>query len=371
MATAEDHQKKPPGTASEAMNPASDVVSAGELLAIELFTNTLLARTHFLFFLAALPDTLPYERNDLLEEARLALDEAEALCISGIYPIADELKAKCWYVKGFGAATNGDHQNATESYKKATEIDNEYEALEEVRRILYGQEDEDDVGETQNDASSDAGALYGRLASLHSLPRSINQPPFPQVESNDLSLGRPHSELYKYLFLETTEEAGSRPPSQLSTEDEVSRIVKELARRPPRRRSSYQAPPPVHMQPNPQLPAHPRETNGQKQEEARTKHQQPKDLHGSPRTTEAHLTPSPGEETLLSDTPSISKTEVDEALISNAASQNHQSSSKPTLHIQSNRQLSLSCPNSMPSSPNTPSPLRKASFPSDFPDHVE
>lgn len=378
MPISTDNREEAPDTVSEAQDPASNILSEGELLAIELFTNTLLARAHFLFFLAALPGTPPHKRNALLEEADLALQEAEELSISGAYPIDNELKAKCWYVKGFGADTNGDHHNAVESYKKAIEIDNEYETFEGVRRNLHRQEDRGILGQMQNEVNSDAEALYGRLANMHIYQRTINQPSFPPMESNGLSGTRPHSDLFNYLLLSTTEEAvtddqSESPrsrPSRSSTEDEVTRTVKQLARRPPRRRSSHQTPLPVHFQPKPQPPSCRRE-QGQTQEDAEVKHEQPKDLHGPSQTIEAHMVPSPGEETLLSDTPSISKSEVDKALGSNAALEDRSSPSRPTLHIQSSRRLSVSSPTSTPSSPIIPSPLRKASFPSDFADHAE
>ncbi|KIW21463.1 hypothetical protein PV08_02043 [Exophiala spinifera] len=305
----------------------SYTVSADELLAIELFANTLLARIHFIFFLAALPDTPHNKRNALLEEADAALHEAEELCMSGTYPIRYELKAKYWYVRGFGADTNRDRRNAVESYRKAIEMDSEYEAYEGVRRTLYAQEEDEE--EDEDDEDEDDGT-------------------------------RPRSILFRSLLRSTREEVDDG-------DDEVSRTVKEVALRPSRKRSSFssQPPPPVLVQTKPPHPSYGRE-HAQAQSVSKPKHEPPVDLQGPLQVVESQLTSFTEQEALLSDTPSISKSQVDEALISNATSQDHPSTSKPTLRIQSGRRLSLTGSDSMPSSPSIPSPLRTTSFPSDF-----
>ncbi|KAJ9501311.1 hypothetical protein LTR99_004639 [Exophiala xenobiotica] len=347
-------------------------VSACELLVIELYAETLLSRAHFLFFLTALADTPPQKRDILYQDGIAALEEAEALCMSGRYSVSSDLEAKYWFVKGFLAQSGGDDRNATEYYVNATEINGSYEAFEGARKLLHRRGDDLEMDDMWDQADSDSGSLDG----LGAVPRDLaskppHSPPSPLVDAEQ---ARPDSVLFTYLYGRVKEPAEAKgsttgnvssPSSPLnaiqsrsSSTDDVSNFVKELISAPPRKRPSadrHQTPTPVH---------HSSESKGprlekEKEQAAKESKERNEILRARLETKPTPTDPSSHEEALLSDTPSMTNLV---ASVREPVPQVIPSPSKPKLNIQATRRLSASN-KSAQASPTTPSPLRNASFP--------
>ncbi|KAK5456128.1 hypothetical protein LTS15_005447 [Exophiala xenobiotica] len=353
-------------------------VSAYELLVIELYAETLLSRAHFLFFLTALADTPPQKRDILYQDGIAALEEAEALCMSGRYSVSSDMEAKYWFVKGFLAQSGGDDRNATEYYVKAKEINGSYEAFEGARKLLHRSGDDLEMDDMWGQADSDSGSLDGLGAVLRDLAsKPLHLPPLPLVDAEQ---ARPDSLLFTYLYGRVKEPAGlgeaaevkdsttgnvssPSPPlnviqSRSFSKDNVTKTVEKLMNVPPRRRPSadrHQIPTPVHHSSESIRPRLEKE----KEQAAKESKERNEILRARLETKPAHTDTSTHEETLLSDTPSVTNLV---ASVRESVPQVVPSPSKPKLNIQATRRLSVSN-KSAQASPTTPSPLRNASFP--------
>jgi len=369
------------GSTFETTEHAEVPVSACELLVIELYAETLLSRAHFLFFLAALTDTPPLKRDVLFQDGVTALEEAETLCMSGRYSVSSDLRAKYWFVRGFLAQSGGDDRNATEYYLKAKEINGSYEAFEGARKLLHHRGDDDEMADMWDQVDSDRGSLD----SLGAVPRElagkpIQSAPSPSVDANQ---ARPDSVLFTFLYGRVKEPAGvgeapevddsttgdvpspSSPlvavQSRSFSKDNVTKTIEKLMDAPPRRRplaDRHQTPTPVHPPPESMRLGLEKE----KEQAAKEFKERNEQLRGWLEAKPAPSNASFHEETLLSDTPSMTNLV---ASVREAVPQVIPSASKPKLNIQAIRRLSVSS-KSAQASPTTPSPLRNASFPDEF-----
>lgn len=155
MSSSGAHDNPLTNTALDLVKPGLSNVSSLELAAIELYAQILLSRAHFLLFNAVRADVAAEE--DVFHQGKAALEEAEALCMSGEYSVNHALVAHCWYIRGFLADVGGDEENAVTCFLRATRMDEKYKIYKRVQWHLHRQEDAAETAEMWDTHGSDIG----------------------------------------------------------------------------------------------------------------------------------------------------------------------------------------------------------------------
>ncbi|EXJ84528.1 hypothetical protein A1O3_05197 [Capronia epimyces CBS 606.96] len=179
---------------------------------VELYAEILLSRAHSAFFMSA--TDYREARQDSFHQGKAALEEAERLCMSGEQTAKKRLIAKCWYVRGFLADVCGDNEHAAKHFQQAVELDESYKRLERVQLHLQCLEDAEQVGDMRDSASflggwespsstqcsskhtlstvdSRESVLWGQLMRDVSQARSKLQPQDVSTPSSPSTISRP------------------------------------------------------------------------------------------------------------------------------------------------------------------------------------
>lgn len=354
-----------------------------ELLAIELHANVLLNRAHFLFSTSRCDVE---QAEEIRDRGRVALDQAEDLCMSHKHPVSELLKAKCWYVRGFLADLTRDCSSAWHCFQEALKLNEDYRNLKTIQAYLHRHEDEEEMSDMWSDADSDAAMPSPSIQALKHIS------PLAEADANSSKHSRStdsdrNSALFAILMNDVkrtgfvTESSRPSTPQEGSCSSEkglVDQVMDQLKTASPRRRPSLE----MHEGSTP-ISTEPLQTSSRQlltledyQRRADTEHRERLLLERQYVTAEPRPKASPfsptrahaQEETLLSDTPSISRLLDTTTRLPNPSPSirdKRSSSNDLILNTQSLRRASTSSMRSLPNSPTTSSPLRQAFSPSE------
>lgn len=200
---------------------------------IELHTEILLSRAHLAFYIFAEDGT--EAQGDRLHEGKAALEEAERLYMSQDRVVNKLLEAKCWYMRGFLADVCGEQEQATKHFQRAVGLDETYKQLKRVQWLLQRDGDAEEFNgvnmvpseEDQQDLRpwSSAPEIAQEITSMWDAtfftgdrgnPRGL----MSESDSGPLTGGLPNmarlSALFGSLFLDVLQKHPKTPPRDAS-----------------------------------------------------------------------------------------------------------------------------------------------------------